>query len=93
MTETPKYSIIKKHNEIEIRHYPAYIQAEVVIDEKQYKSAHETPDRDTGRVSVRMEQFACARAMRKLNPCKGSASSPKNTIFSLDGSYTTPPSL
>ena len=41
MTETPKYSIIKKQNEIEIRHYPAYIQAEVVIDEKQYKSAVE----------------------------------------------------
>jgi hypothetical protein len=41
MTETPKYSIIRKQNEIEIRHYPAYIQAEVVIDEKQYKSAIE----------------------------------------------------
>jgi hypothetical protein len=41
MTETPKYSIIKKQNEIEIRHYPAYIQAEVVIDEKQYQSAIE----------------------------------------------------
>jgi hypothetical protein len=41
MTETPKYSVIKKQNEIEIRQYPAYIQAEVVIDEKQYKSAIE----------------------------------------------------
>ena len=41
MTETPKYSVIKKHNEIEIRRYPAYIQAEVVIDEKQYQSAIE----------------------------------------------------
>jgi len=41
MTETPKYSVIKKQNEIEIRHYSAYIQAEVVIDEKQYKSAIE----------------------------------------------------
>ena len=41
MTETPKYSVIKKHKEIEIRHYPAYLQAEVVIDEKQYKSAIE----------------------------------------------------
>ena len=41
MTETPKYSVTKKQNEIEIRHYPAYIQAEVVIDEKQYKSAIE----------------------------------------------------
>lgn len=39
MTETPKYTVIKKHNEIEIRLYPAYIQAEVVIDEKQYRSA------------------------------------------------------
>jgi hypothetical protein len=41
MTETPKYYVIKKQNEIEIRRYPAYIQAEVVIDEKQYKSAVE----------------------------------------------------
>jgi len=41
MTETPKYLVIKKQNEIEIRQYPAYIQAEVVIDEKQYKSAIE----------------------------------------------------
>ncbi len=41
MTETPKYSVIRKQNEIEIRHYPAYIQAEVAIDEKRYKSAIE----------------------------------------------------
>jgi hypothetical protein len=41
MTETPKYYVIKKQNEIEIRRYPACIQAEVVIDEKQYKSAVE----------------------------------------------------
>jgi hypothetical protein len=41
MTETPKYAVIKKQNEIEIRQYPAYIQAEVVIDEKQYQSAIE----------------------------------------------------
>ena len=41
MTETPKYSVIKKQNEIEIRYYPAYIQAEVVVDEKQYQSAIE----------------------------------------------------
>jgi hypothetical protein len=39
MTETPKYSVIKKQNEIEIRQYPAYVQAEVVVDEKQYQSA------------------------------------------------------
>jgi hypothetical protein len=30
-----------KQNKIEIRHYPAYIQAEVAIDEKQYLSAIE----------------------------------------------------
>jgi hypothetical protein len=41
MTKTPKYSVIKKQNEIEIRYYPAYIQAEVVVDEKQYQSAIE----------------------------------------------------
>jgi SOUL heme-binding protein len=41
MTETPQYSIIKKQNEIEIRRYPAYIQAEVSVDEKRYKSAIE----------------------------------------------------
>ena len=41
MTETPKYSVIKKQNEIEIRHYPAYIQAEVTIEDNQYRSAIE----------------------------------------------------
>jgi hypothetical protein len=41
MTEIPKYAVIKKQNEIEIRQYPAYVQAEVVIDEKQYQSAIE----------------------------------------------------
>jgi hypothetical protein len=41
MTETPKYSVTQKHDEIEIRHYPATIQAEVVIDERQYQAAIE----------------------------------------------------
>lgn len=41
MAETPKYSVIRKQNEIEIRHYPAYIQAEVVVDEQKYQSAIE----------------------------------------------------
>ena len=41
MTETPKYVVIKKQNEIEIRQYSGYIQAEVTIAEKQYKSAIE----------------------------------------------------
>jgi hypothetical protein len=41
MAETPKYSVSKKQNEIEIRQYPGYIQAEVTVDEKNYKSAIE----------------------------------------------------
>jgi effector-binding domain-containing protein len=41
MAETPKYSVSKKHNEIEIRQYPGYIQAEVIVDENNYKSAIE----------------------------------------------------
>lgn len=41
MTETPKYSVIKKQKEIEIRQYPGYIQAEVAVEEKNYKSAIE----------------------------------------------------
>jgi len=41
MAETPKYSVIKKQKEIEIRQYPAYIQAEVDVDGSQYKSAIE----------------------------------------------------
>lgn len=41
MTETPKYTVIMKQNGIEIRHYPAYIQAEVTINEKRYRSAIE----------------------------------------------------
>ncbi len=41
MAETPKYAVIKKQKEIEIRQYPAYIQAEVVVDGKQYQFAIE----------------------------------------------------
>jgi len=41
MTETPTYSVSKKHKQIEIRQYPAYIQAEVIVDEKNYKTAIE----------------------------------------------------
>ena len=41
MTETPKYSVIKRQNDIELRQYAGYIQAEVSIVEKDYKSAIE----------------------------------------------------
>lgn len=41
MTETPKYSVIKKQKEIELRQYSGYIQAEVSISERDYKSAVE----------------------------------------------------
>jgi effector-binding domain-containing protein len=41
MAETPKYSVIRKYNEIEIRQYPSYIQAEVTIGDTNYKSAIE----------------------------------------------------
>ncbi len=41
MTETPKYFVTKKQNEIELRQYPGYIQAEVSIVDKDYKSAVE----------------------------------------------------
>ena len=41
MTETPKYSVIKKEKEIEIRQYPGIIQAEVSVNAKDYKSAIE----------------------------------------------------
>lgn len=41
MTETPKYSVNKKHKEIELRQYSGYIQAEIAIVEKDYKSAIE----------------------------------------------------
>ena len=41
MAETPKYTVTMKQNEIEIRQYSGYIQAEVTVDEKNYKSAIE----------------------------------------------------
>jgi effector-binding domain-containing protein len=41
MAETPKYSVSSKQNEIEIRQYPGYIQAEVTIEDTNYKSAIE----------------------------------------------------
>ena len=41
MTETPKYSVINKNKEIEIRQYSGYIQAEVDVVDRDYKSAAE----------------------------------------------------
>ena len=41
MTETPKYSVTTKHNNIEIRQYPGYLQAEVTVEDKSYKAAIE----------------------------------------------------
>lgn len=41
MTETAKYSVIRKEHEIEIRRYPAIIQAEVIVNEARYKPAIE----------------------------------------------------
>lgn len=41
MTETPKYSVTRKENDIEIRQYPGMIQAEVRIEGRNYKSAAE----------------------------------------------------
>ena len=41
MTETTKYSVMKKQKEIELRQYAGYIQAEVSIVDKDYKSAIE----------------------------------------------------
>lgn len=39
MTETPQYSLLRKDGKIEIRQYPAYIQAEVEILAENHKSA------------------------------------------------------
>jgi effector-binding domain-containing protein len=42
MTESPKYFVTKKEKEIEIRQYSGYIQAEVTLTGKDYKSAIES---------------------------------------------------
>lgn len=39
MTETPNYSLIRKYKNIELRLYPAYIKAEVSVNEKSYRKA------------------------------------------------------
>ncbi len=39
MTETPKYAVVKKEKEIEIRQYSGYIQDEVTVDGRDYQSA------------------------------------------------------
>ena len=41
MTESPKYRLIREQKNIEIRHYSAYIKAEVDVSGKNYKSAIE----------------------------------------------------
>jgi len=42
MTETPKYSLVRKQNNLEIRHYSAYIKAEIDVSGKNYKNAIES---------------------------------------------------
>jgi hypothetical protein len=42
MTESPKYTVLRKENQIEIREYFGYIQAEVSVDESNYKTAIES---------------------------------------------------
>jgi hypothetical protein len=39
MTETPKYNVIKKANQVELRRYPAHIKAEVEVDSLTYQKA------------------------------------------------------
>ncbi len=39
MTESPKYSIIKNENAIELRQYPALIKAEVEVEDSTYREA------------------------------------------------------
>ena len=39
MAESPKYTVIKKQDGIEIRQYAGYIQAEVAVADKGYRSA------------------------------------------------------
>lgn len=41
MAETPKYSVTRKQNAIEMRQYPSSVQAEVTIEDSNYKSAIE----------------------------------------------------
>lgn len=41
MTESPKYMVIKRNGEIELRQYAGMIQAEVQIDGRDYKAAIE----------------------------------------------------
>jgi hypothetical protein len=41
MTESPKYFVVQKSGDIEIRQYAGYIKAEVEISDENYKSAAE----------------------------------------------------
>ena len=41
MTETLKYTLVKKENELELRQYAAHIKAEVTIEAKSYRLAVE----------------------------------------------------
>ena len=41
MTETPKYDVTKQQDDMELRRYPGYIQAEVRVDGRDYRHAVE----------------------------------------------------
>jgi len=41
MTETPRYELIERHEDVELRRYADYIKAEVTVDGQNYRNAVE----------------------------------------------------
>ena len=41
MTETPRYELIERHEDVELRRYAGYIKAEVTVDGQNYRNAVE----------------------------------------------------
>jgi len=90
MTETPKYDVIRKAKQVELRRYPAHIKAEVEVDGLTYQKAlYQGFSILAGYIfgdNADTEKIAMTRPVQVSNPKKIEMTKP--VTVSGDGTFT-----
>lgn len=101
MTETPRYDLIARHEDIEIRRYAGYIKAEVTVDGGNYKNVIEKGFRvladfifgnNVSRQKIAMTTPVQARPAEKIamtTPVTVTMSGEYAVAFIMPAAYTT----
>lgn len=101
MTETPRYDLIARHEDIEIRRYAGYIKAEVTVDGGNYKNVMEKGFRvladfifgnNVSRQKIAMTTPVQARPAEKIamtTPVTVTMSGEYAVAFIMPAAYTT----